>query len=149
MIKVYCDGGCRGNQFDENIGGWGYRYEHNDITVENCGGTINTTNNKMELLSCIKALEDLVQYNQTPIEVIMDSQYVVMGMNQWVHNWIKNGWRTARKKSVENQDLWQKLLKLSKRFDKISFVKCKGHSDDVGNNHADRLANKGMDVVEK
>lgn len=144
VIKAYCDGGCRGNQFDENIGGWGFYLIFNGNQIRRHGGTANTTNNIMELQSCIEALKQ-VKNKSIPIEVIMDSQYVISGMNDWIHGWIKKGWKNSKNKTVENLELWKELLALSKEYSNIKFLKCKGHSDDEGNNEADRLANVGMD----
>lgn len=145
-IIIFADGGCRGNQNIENIGGWGALVTYKDNKKELFGGERNTTNNKMELMSAIQSLKSLKKYN-IPVEVHMDSAYVVNGMNEWIYNWIKKGWKTANKKPVENQELWKELNSLRNLFTDISFVKVKGHSDNDGNNIADMLANKGMDEV--
>jgi ribonuclease HI len=148
MIQIYADGGCRNNQSKENIGGYGVVLNLNlgQIVKELKGATRNTTNNIMELTSCIKGLEAIKDKN-IKTEVIMDSQYVITGMNQWVDNWIKKGWRKADKKPVENQELWQRLVRLKNEFRAISFVKCEGHADNVGNIRADALANEAMDEL--
>lgn len=148
-IYLYCDGGCRGNQFDENKGGWGYilLYDNGKLNKkEDFGSQINTTNNIMELSSCINGLKS-IQNKDIPVEIVMDSQYVITGMNEWIKGWIKNNWKTAKKQPVANQDLWQELYGLSQQFGNIIFSKCKGHSDDEYNNYADILANKGMDLI--
>lgn len=146
---IYCDGGCRGNQFDSNIGGWGSLLKYNEHEKEIYGGVRNTTNNKMELTACIKALEVISggKHKNIPVEVHVDSAYVCNGMNSWVAGWIKRGWKKADKKPVENQDLWKQLVALSLGFENIQFIKVKGHADNEGNNRADALANLAMDEV--
>ncbi len=150
LIQVYADGGCRNNQKSNNIGGWGavLSFNCNQKIKEIKGSAINTTNNIMELTSCIKALET-IKDKTIRTEVIMDSQYVISGINQWVDNWIKKGWRKADKRPVENKELWQRLVELKNEFRSISFIKCSGHSDNTGNNRADELANDAMDEVER
>ena len=147
-IVAYTDGGCRGNQFDTNVGGWGVTLTYNGETKDFYGGCINTTNNIMELTSCIEALKS-IEDRDIPVEIIMDSQYVIMGINSWVYNWVKNGWKTSAKKKVENKELWIELFDLKNKFKDITFSKVKGHSDNVGNNRADELANIAMDEVNK
>lgn len=145
-IVIYADGGCRGNQFDENIGSWAAILKFGENEKEISGTAINTTNNKMELMSCIKALE-AIKDTAIPVEVNMDSQYVVQGMNEWIYGWIKKGWINSSKKPVENKDLWQQLHDLRQKFSDIKFIKCKGHSNDEGNNRADALVNKAMNEI--
>lgn len=148
IVKIYCDGGCRGNQFKENIGGWGVHLEYKSTTKELYGGEKNTTNNRMELTSCIKGLEAIIR-KTVPVEVIMDSQYVISAFNEkWIDGWIKRGWRTSQKKPVENKDLWLSLIELTKQFKDITFTKCRGHADNDGNNKADELANIAMSEIE-
>lgn len=145
-IEAYCDGGCRNNQQKDNIGGWGvYMTCGKESRIYN-GGERNTTNNRMELTSCIKALENI---DGDPwIEIIMDSAYVVNAFNDnWIDNWIKRGWKTANKKPVLNQDLWCRLIELTKQFSSVKFIKCKGHSGNFGNEKADTLANLAMDEI--
>lgn len=146
---IYTDGGCRGNQSEDNIGGWGAHLQFNDYKHEIYGGVKNTTNNKMELMACIKALEAIKgeKHRHFPVEIYADSAYVVNGMNSWTKNWIKNGWVNSKKKPVENQDLWKRLLELSNYHDDIKFLKVKGHADNEGNNRADELANIAMDEL--
>ena len=146
-IKLYCDGGCRGNQFRENIGGWGVRLEYKEKVKELKGRELNTTNNRMELTSCIKGLE-AIHRKGIPVEVIMDSQYVISAFNdRWIDKWILRGWRNSKNKPVPNQDLWIKLISLTKEFAHITFTKCLGHSGNVGNDRADELANLAMEDV--
>ncbi|MFA2720579.1 ribonuclease HI [Bacillus paranthracis] len=144
---IYCDGGCRGNQSDENIGGWGALLSYNDNEKELYEGVRNTTNNKMELTACIKALEAIHGNTAIPVEIYVDSAYVCNGMNSWVKGWIARGWKKADKKPVENQDLWKRLVHLASTHDDIKFLKVKGHADNEGNNRADALANKAMDEI--
>lgn len=146
-IVIYCDGGCRGNQRKENIGGWGVYLEYKGNTREIYGGTENTTNNKMELVSCIESLKALKTYDM-PVEVTMDSEYVIKGITQWVYNWIDNGWKTSTGKPPENIDLWVELHELRNKFKKIEFKHCKGHSGNERNDRADMLANIAMDKIE-
>lgn len=146
-FEIYCDGGCRGNQSDDNIGGWGAYLQYGEHVKELYEGVRNTTNNKMELTACIKALEAIHGNKTTPVEIYCDSAYVVNGMNGWIFNWMKNGWVNSKKKPVENQDLWKRLIQLSRSHEDIKFIKVKGHADNVGNNRADALANLAMDEV--
>lgn len=145
-IYVYCDGGCRGNQLPINIGGWGVVLKYKDKVKELYGNVKNTTNNKMELTSCIEALK-AIKNKDIPIEVTMDSQYVIKGINEWIHGWLKRNWVNTQKKPVENKELWQQLLELKQSFKEITFIHCKGHADNEGNNRADRLANIAMDKL--
>lgn len=145
-VYVFCDGGCRGNGKEINIGGWGVVLNYKDKVKEFYGATRNTTNNIMELTSCIEALK--VVKPQFPIEVTTDSKYVVTGINEWIKNWVKNGWKTSTKKPVENKELWQELLRLKNQFADITFIHCNGHADNEGNNRADELANIAMDELE-
>lgn len=145
-IIIYCDGACSGNQFDENIGGWGAVLKYKDKVKEICGGERNTTNNIMELTAAIKALET-VQTTNIPIQVHVDSAYVCNGMNDWIHGWVKKGWRKSNKKPVENKELWIKLNELRNKQSSVEFIKVKGHDGVELNELADALANKGMDEI--
>lgn len=145
-IIIYADGGCRGNQFNENIGGYGIVIKYKDKIKEIKGNTKNTTNNIMELTSCIEALK-AIKDKTIPIEIIMDSQYVITGINEWIFGWIKKGWKNSKKQTVENKELWKELYNLKQEFTDIKFLKCKGHSDNEGNNRADELANDAMDEI--
>ena len=146
-IIIYADGACSGNQFEENIGGWGavIRYD-NGSQVELYGGDTNTTNNIQELTAAIKALE-YVEDKDVPVEVYLDSAYVLNGITSWINGWIKKGWRTASKKPVANKELWIRLNELKNSFDDIQFIKVKGHSGVELNELADELANRGMDQM--
>jgi ribonuclease HI len=147
-IYLYCDGGCRGNSEKVNIGGWGVLLEYRDYKKELCGGDKNTTNNKMELTSAIEGLK-AIKNRKLPVEVIMDSQYVVKGITEWIYNWIKNNWKSSQKKPVENKELWIELFNLKKQFANIKFLYVRGHSGHYGNERADQLANIAMDKIKK
>lgn len=146
-IHMYCDGGCRGNQEDNNIGAWGVYIEYKDMIKKYSGGERNTTNNKMELSACVEGFNK-VRNKSVPITVYLDSAYVLNGITSWVKGWKKNGWRTSNKQAVKNKELWIKLDKLKSEFKDIEFIKVKGHSDNVGNMEADLLCNLKMDEME-
>lgn len=145
VLKIYCDGGCRGNGKENNIGAYGAVILHSNGIKEISGVAKNTTNNIMELTDIIEALSALTE--DVPVEISCDSAYVVNGINSWIHNWIKNGWKTSTKKPIENKDLWQQLYTLKNRFTDIKFLKVKGHADDQWNNRADKLCNLAMDAA--
>ncbi|RYI30516.1 ribonuclease HI [Bacillus infantis] len=145
-ITVYCDGACSGNQFDTNIGGWGAVLQYKDKVKKICGGERNTTNNIMELTAAIKSLESIKTTN-IPVEMYIDSAYVVNGMNEWIAGWIKKGWRKSNKKPVENKELWIQLNELRNKQTSVEFFKVKGHNGVELNELADALANKGMDQL--
>lgn len=147
-IYLYCDGGCRGNQERINIGGWGALLQYKNFEKELYGGARNTTNNIMELTSVIEGLK-AIKNKKIPVEVVMDSQYVIKGINEWINDWIKNNWKTSQKKPVENKELWLELLNLKKQFADIEFKQVRGHSGHPGNERADKLANKAMNAIEK
>jgi ribonuclease HI len=138
-IVIYTDGACRGNP---GPGGWGVllRYKDSDKTLK--GFDAETTNNRMELMAVIEGLR-LLTYGCT-IELNTDSKYVLQGINDWIVNWKKNGWKTAAKKPVKNVDLWQQLDEQVSRHE-ISWHWVKGHSGVPGNEAADQLANDAID----
>ena len=138
-VTIYTDGACRGNP---GPGGWGVLLTKGSVTKELFGGEPHTTNNRMELTAVIKALSAL----KVPCEVDLytDSQYVRHGITAWIHNWKKNGWKTADKKPVKNADLWQALEAAAARH-KIDWHWVRGHADNPGNLRADELANLGVD----
>lgn len=146
-IYIYADGGCRGNQFETNIGGWGVVLKYKDKIKEFYGNAKDTTNNIMELTSCIEALK-AIKNRDIPVELTMDSQYVIKGINEWIEGWIKKGWRNSKKQPVENKELWQELYNLKNQFKDIKFIQCVGHADNDGNNRADELANIAMGKIE-
>lgn len=145
-IIIYCDGACSGNQYDENVGGWGAVIKRGDGVKRIYGGEVNTTNNRMELTACIKSLED-VREDGIAVALYSDSAYLVNCMNQkWYVNWQRNGWRNSKKQPVENQDLWERILTLITAV-KVRFHKVKGHAGVELNELADGLANRGMDEL--
>lgn len=141
MIEIYTDGACKGNP---GLGGWGVFLRYKEHEKELFGGEENTTNNRMELMAAIKGLEAL----KSPSEVRLttDSNYVKQGINSWIHNWKKRQWKTADKKPVKNQDLWQRLDELNNTH-KVTWCWVKGHSGHVENEKADELANKGVEQI--
>lgn len=138
-VQIYTDGACKGNP---GIGGWGAVLRYGENEKQLCGGERDTTNNRMELMAAIAALEALKQ----PCEVILttDSQYVRKGITEWLKGWKRNGWKTAAKQPVKNADLWQRLDALNARYT-IDWRWVKGHSGHPGNELADQLANKGVE----
>jgi ribonuclease HI len=141
QVQVFTDGACSGNP---GPGGWGAVLRFGDKERELCGGADNTTNNRMELTAAIEGLRALNE----PCEVVLttDSTYVKDGITRWLANWKKNGWKTAAKKAVKNQDLWQELDHQTSRHT-VQWQWVKGHSGHPENERADALANQGMDKV--
>ena len=138
MIKVYADGACKGNP---GQGGWGALILENDVKREIYGGESNTTNNRMELMAVIRALELLKEQND--ITVFTDSTYVQKGISEWIINWKRNGWKSSNKKSVKNKDLWVELDNLNDLMS-VKWQWIKGHAGHSGNERADYLANLGV-----
>ena len=140
-VEIYTDGACRGNP---GPGGWGVVLEWGDHRRTLHGGEPETTNNRMELTAAIEALNAL----KRPCDVLLhtDSKYVMDGIRSWLPNWKKRGWKTASKKPVKNQDLWQALDEAQSRHD-VTWKWVKGHSGNDGNEEADRLANLGIDEL--
>ena len=137
MITIYTDGACSGNP---GIGGWGVViFESNKEDIFLNGGNDNTTNNRMELTAAIEALK-YFQDKQT-ITLITDSKYVKDGIQSWIQNWKKNGWKTAAKKPVKNKELWIELDQLISRHT-ISWKWVKGHAGNTHNEKADYLARR-------
>lgn len=144
VIEIYCDGGCRGNQTKENVGGWGVYMKCGDFVKELKGGTKDTTNNIMELTATIEGLKAIKDKSAT-VKVYLDSAYTLNGITSWIKGWKDKGWKTVNKQPVKNQSLWMELDSVKSQFEDIEFIKVKGHADNEGNNHADRLANEAMD----
>lgn len=143
--EIYCDGGCRGNQDIVNVGAWAYSIIPESGSVkEKTGVDYCTTNNKMELMACISALEALQPLSE--VKLYSDSEYVIKGITEWIRGWKRNGWRTASKKPVANKDLWEKLDSLNQKH-KVQWIHVKGHSDCEGNLRVDYLLNEAMDAV--
>ncbi|MEC9362043.1 MAG: ribonuclease HI [Sinimarinibacterium flocculans] len=136
-ITIHTDGACKGNP---GPGGWGAVLQFNGHTRELKGGERQTTNNRMELTAAIRALETLRE--PCAVTLYTDSVYVMQGLTQWLPGWKARGWRTADRKPVKNQDLWQALDAAAARH-RIDWRWVKGHSGDPGNEAADRLANEG------
>ena len=134
MIKIYTDGSCIGNP---GKGGWAAIIIINDKKTHVTGSQKNTTNNQMELLAPIKALNKIPRGSK--IQIFTDSKYVKSGITEWIHNWKKNGWKTANKQSVKNKELWTELDLLTGKFE-IKWSWIKGHSTDKLNNEVDLLA---------
>jgi ribonuclease HI len=142
-ITIYTDGACSGNQFDNNLGGWGAIVSWGHKQKQIHGGVKNTTNQRMELTACIKALEE-IKVTHIPIELYSDSAYIVNCFNQrWYEKWEKNGWKTAKKQPVENMDLWKRLIRLTRAMN-VTFIKVKAHSGDRLNELADALSKMGI-----
>lgn len=138
---IYTDGACSGNP---GPGGWGATIKIGDETFEIFGGEDNTTNNRMELIAAIKALEYLNENHK--ITLYTDSNYVKDGITKWIFNWKKNNWKTSAKKPVKNSDLWIQLDEIqNKREVKWNWVK--GHAGNLGNERADELARMGIKEI--
>ena len=177
FLKIYTDGACSGNQSDENFGGFGAILEFGEHRKEIFGGEQNTTNNRMEMTALLRAFEAIKKESQR-IKIFSDSAYLINCFREkWYENWKQNGWKTAGKKPVENQDLWEALLPYLEKH-QIQFYRVKGHinlnSKNLNidalyndftaangngfsvdefkyivemNNRADALANKGIDDI--
>ena len=141
-VEIFTDGACRGNP---GPGGWGALLRFKDSEKKIKGGTQNTTNNRMELQAAISALESLSR--PCKIQLTTDSKYVMDGIQQWLPNWKKRGWKTASKKPVKNEDLWRRLDELVSDHD-IDWYWVKGHSGHRENELVDQLANQAIDELE-
>ena len=134
MIKIYTDGSCLGNPGN---GGWAAIIIDDNKKIQIKGSKKDTTNNQMELLAPIKALKKIPKGSN--VQIFTDSKYVKSGITEWIHNWKKNGWKTANKQPVKNRELWIDLDELSKNF-QIEWTWVKGHSIDQLNNEVDAMA---------
>ena len=137
-VQLFTDGACKGNP---GPGGWGVLLRFGGHEKELCGGDASTTNNRMELTAVIEGLKALKR--ACPVVITTDSQYVKNGITQWIHNWKRNGWRTAAKKPVKNDDLWRQLDEAVSRHE-VTWHWVKGHSGHPENERADELANRGI-----
>ena len=137
-VVIYTDGACSGNP---GPGGWGAILIWSDQRKELMGGELATTNNRMELMAAIQALEALKRPCQ--VELHTDSQYVQKGIHEWIHGWKRRGWMTADKKPVKNDDLWRRLDSARSRHE-VDWRWVKGHSGHELNERADELARLGM-----
>jgi ribonuclease HI len=137
-VEIYTDGACKGNP---GPGGWGALLRWGGHEKELCGGEPDTTNNRMELMAVIQALEALTRPAQVVLSV--DSRYVRDGVERWMPRWKRNGWQTRERTPVKNQDLWQRLDQAVARH-RVQWRWIKGHSGHPDNERADRLANRGI-----
>ena len=140
-VIIYTDGACRGNP---GPGGWGVMISFKGKVKELYGGERHTTNNRMELMAAITALEALTR--PCPVQINSDSVYVLKGITEWMPNWKKRGWKTASKSPVKNEDLWRRLDAAIGQH-QIEWKWVKGHSGDKGNDRADALANLAIDSL--
>ncbi len=140
-VEIFTDGACRGNP---GPGGWGAVLRYKGKERELYGGEAQTTNNRMELMAAIVALETL----QRPcvVSLTTDSKYVMQGITEWIEGWKRRGWKNAAKQPVKNVDLWQRLDKAAARH-QVSWHWVKGHSGHPENEQADALANRGIDEL--
>ena len=139
MIKIYTDGSCIGNPGN---GGWAAIIIKDEKKTQIKGSKKNTTNNQMELLAPIKALKKIPKGSK--VQIFTDSKYVKLGITEWIHNWKKNGWKTANKQKVKNTELWTELDLLTNEFE-IKWSWVKAHSIDKLNNEVDLIAREAAD----
>jgi|TARA_B110001452_G_scaffold52487_1_gene39988 ribonuclease HI len=140
MIKIYTDGSCLKNPGN---GGWAAIINVDNQIKKISGSVKDTTNNKMELLAPIKALQEIKE--QQLIEIYTDSQYVKLGITDWIHKWIKNDWRNSKKEPVKNKELWIELYDLTKSHE-IKWIWVKAHAGNVLNEEVDLLAKKAAEL---
>ena len=136
IVEIFTDGACSGNP---GPGGWGAILRFGEAEKELSGGESATTNNRMEMMAAIVALESLKKPSR--VKLYTDSKYVQQGISQWIHNWKRNGWKTAAKKPVLNQDLWVELDELVQHH-KVRWTWTKGHATHDDNNRCDELAQR-------
>ena len=142
-VEIYADGACRGNP---GPGGWGVLLRAKGRERELLGSDPATTNNRMELMAVISALEALRRH--CAVRVYTDSQYVQKGISVWIRDWKRRGWRTAAKQPVKNADLWQRLDQLAQGHD-IEWHWVRGHAGHAENERADALANRAIDELQR
>lgn len=141
IVEIFTDGACKGNP---GPGGWGALLRFDGREKELLGGEPATTNNRMELTAVIRALESLKR--RCRIRLHTDSQYVQKGISEWITSWKRRSWRTSGNQPVKNADLWRRLDELAAEHE-IEWIWVKGHAGHDGNEHADRLANRGVKVA--
>ena len=139
MIKIYTDGSCLNNPGN---GGWAAIINFNNEVKKISGSVKDTTNNKMELMAPIQALQTIKE--RQPIEIYTDSQYVRLGITDWVHKWLKNNWLTSKKEPVKNKELWIQLYELNKSHD-IKWIWVKAHAGNILNEEVDLLAKQAAE----
>jgi len=139
MITIYTDGSCLNNPGN---GGWAAIININDDIKKISGSVKDTTNNKMELMAPIRALQEIKE--KQPIEIYTDSQYVRLGITDWVHKWMKNNWQTSKKEPVKNKELWIQLYELTNSFD-IKWIWVKAHAGNLLNEEVDLLAKQAAE----
>ena len=139
MIKIYTDGSCLNNPGN---GGWAAIININGKVKKISGSVKDTTNNKMELMAPIKALQEVKRNEQ--IEIYTDSQYVRLGITDWVHKWIKNNWQTSKKEPVKNKELWVQLHELNNSYD-VKWIWVKAHVGNILNEEVDLLAKQAAE----
>lgn len=142
-VEIFCDGACSGNP---GVGGWGAVLRYGHTEKELSGSERETTNNRMELTAAIQALESL----KRPCRVVLvtDSQYLVKGITEWIHGWVKKGWINSKKDPVLNQDLWERLLAQSRVHD-IQWCWVRGHNGHPENERCDELARRAIEQFKK
>ena len=138
-VVIYTDGACSGNP---GPGGWGAVLRWNGTQKELHGGEPQTTNNRMELMAAIQALEALNRPSR--VQLHTDSTYLLNGITKWIEGWERNGWRTSAKRPVKNEDLWHRLI-AAKNGHEVSWLWVKGHAGEEGNERADALARLGIE----
>jgi len=137
-VEIYTDGACSGNP---GPGGWGVLMRYNGHEKEMCGGEDETTNNRMEMMAVIKALEALKKASH--VKLYTDSKYVMQGITEWMDGWKAKNWKTASKKPVKNKDLWVQIDDLVNQHS-VEFIWVKGHAGHPENERADELARAGI-----
>jgi ribonuclease HI len=141
VVEIYSDGACRGNP---GPGGWGALLRYNSQEKELWGGEAATTNNRMELMAAIRALEALKRPSK--VKLYTDSLYVMKGISAWIKDWKRRGWKTADKKPVKNEDLWRRLDEIAARHE-VEWHWVRGHAGHPENERADELANRGIPIA--
>ena len=140
-VEIFTDGACKGNP---GLGGWGAFLVADSAEKEICGGARDTTNNRMELQAVIEALNALKRPCMVTLHT--DSQYVQKGISEWIHGWKARGWKTASKEPVKNEDLW-KALDAAQAMHTVEWRWVRGHNGHPGNERADMLANRGVELA--